>query len=47
MPEYDGRDELREVFVQRWRLIYRVKSDPGVIVAIIHGARLLKNTPPL
>jgi hypothetical protein len=46
VPEYEGSDELREVFVHRWRLIYRTTEREVVIVAIIHGARLLKNVPP-
>lgn len=47
VPEHDGDDELREVPVHRWRVIYRVTPDAVVIVAIVHGARLLKNVAPL
>ena len=47
LPEHEDRDDLREVFVHRWRLIYRTTEDEVVIVAIVHGARQLKNVPPL
>jgi plasmid stabilization system protein ParE len=47
VPEHDAADGLREVFVHRWRVIYRVVGDGVEIVAILHGARLLKNAPPL
>ena len=47
VPEHEGGDELREVFVQSWRLIYRVTDDRILIVAVVHGARLLRNLPPM
>lgn len=47
LPEHEDRDDLREVFVHRWRLIYRITEREVAIVAVIHGARLLKNVPPL
>jgi toxin ParE1/3/4 len=47
VPEYDGADEVREVLVHRWRVIYRVGPEEVMIVAIVHGARLLKNARPL
>jgi toxin ParE1/3/4 len=47
VPEYEGSQELREVFVHRWRIIYRVTEEKVAIIAIVHGARLLKNVPPL
>jgi plasmid stabilization system protein ParE len=47
VPEYEGEDELREVLVHRWRLIYRTTDRTIEIIAVVHGARLLKNTPPL
>jgi plasmid stabilization system protein ParE len=47
VPEYKGPVEFREVFVHRWRVIYRASEREVEIVAIIHGARLLKNVPPL
>ena len=47
VPEYDGPLELREVFVHGWRIIY-CPTDAGVeVVTIVHGARLIANTPPL
>lgn len=47
VPEYEGRDEIREVFVHSWRVIYRTTDGAVTIVAIVHAARLLKNSPPL
>jgi plasmid stabilization system protein ParE len=47
VPEHEGPVEVREVFVHRWRLIYRVTKHDVEIVAIIHSARLLKNVPPM
>jgi toxin ParE1/3/4 len=32
-------NNIRERYVQKYRLIYRVKADRIVILAIIHGAR--------
>ena len=46
VPEYDGPLEIREVFVHSWRLIYRVTGDEIRIVAVVHGARLLRNVAP-
>ena len=47
LPEYGGLDEMREVFVHRWRMIYEVTPDTVTILAILHGARLIENAPPL
>ncbi len=47
VPEYDGAQEIREVFVHRWRLIYAVQPEVLRIVAVIHGARLIENVRPL
>ena len=47
VPEYEGPQEYREVYVHRWRLIYLVHADEVRIVAIVHTARLLRNVPPL
>lgn len=47
VPEYDGSNELREVFIHSWRLIYSVTSEEVQIVAIVHGARLLANVGPI
>jgi len=38
VPEL-GDDSLREIFVSRYRLIYRVEPDAVSILAFIHGAR--------
>jgi plasmid stabilization system protein ParE len=46
VPEYEDPDDLREVFVHRWRVIYRSTEDGVEIVAIVHTARLLKHVPP-
>lgn len=47
VPEHEGTDELREVIVQSWRIIYRVTEAEVVIVAVVHSARLLRNVSPL
>lgn len=40
VPELDN-DAFREVFVYSYRLIYRVRDQRVLIVAIVHGRRLL------
>jgi len=40
VPEY-GRQDVREVFLYQYRIIYRILSDQIDVVAVIHGARLL------
>ena len=47
VPEYEGADEVREVIVQSWPIIYRVSDAEVVIMAVVHSARLLRNVPPL
>ena len=47
VPEYEGEDEMRELIVQSWRVIYRITETEVVIVAVVHGARLLRNVPPI
>ena len=42
VPEI-GKKELRERFVYSYRLVYRVQNKTILIVAIIHGKRLLEN----
>ena len=37
VPEYD-MDQIREVFVGPYRIIYHIKSDQIDVVAVIHGA---------
>ena len=38
VPEYDI-DQIREVFVGHYRIIYHIKSEQIDIIAVIHGAR--------
>src|SRR3954470_14897797 len=40
VPEYQ-RDDIREIFVYRYRLIFRLHHDAVQLVTVIHGARLL------
>jgi toxin ParE1/3/4 len=42
VPEV-GRQEIRERIVFSYRLIYRVETHRIVILAVIHGSRLLEN----
>jgi len=37
VPEYD-MDQIREVFVGPYRIIYHIKSDQIDVIAVIHGA---------
>lgn len=41
VPEFDDAS-IREIFVKRFRLIYRVEKRSVHILAIVHGARDLK-----
>lgn len=45
VPEYE-RSNIREVIEGPYRLIYRTETDRVVVLAVIHGARLLPRTPP-
>jgi plasmid stabilization system protein ParE len=38
VPEFKDKN-IREIFVQSYRLIYRVESDRASILALIHGRR--------
>ena len=38
VPEY-GEETIRELFVDRYRLIYRVRASSVLIAAFLHGAR--------
>jgi len=42
VPEI-GDENIRERFVYSYRLVYRVESTRILIVAVIHGTRLLEN----
>jgi toxin ParE1/3/4 len=41
LPENRTTRDIREVFVHRWRLIYEVTPEAVVILAVLHGARLI------
>lgn len=43
VPEFN-RDELREIFVDRYRIIYRVTERSVEVAAVRHGARLLRHS---
>lgn len=45
VPEY-GRNDIREVFVHSFRIIYLVLKDEIRMLTIIHGAQLLPPNPP-
>ena len=40
IPEFD-RDDIREVFVHPYRLIYQVDENPCTVVAVVHASRNL------
>jgi len=42
-----GRDDIREVIVRTYRVIYRIKEDLVEIVTVLHGARRLGDIPGL
>lgn len=42
VPEYDD-DRLRERTYQNYRVVYRIDGDVVVVLAIRHGARLLRD----
>ena len=42
VPEIN-QENIRELFVYSYRLIYKIESNTILIVAIIHGKRLLEN----
>jgi toxin ParE1/3/4 len=41
VPEFDN-ENIRELIVYSYRIIYRLEGDAAVIAAIIHGKRLLQ-----
>ena len=45
VPEYN-RDDIRELFVHSFRIIYRILDDQIHILTVIHGAQLLPPDPP-
>ena len=42
VPEV-GDEALRERFVYSYRLVYRIEAERVLVVAVIHGKRLLEN----
>jgi len=42
VPEV-GDETIRERFVYSYRLVYRIESERILVVAVIHGKRLLEN----
>ena len=42
VPE-TSNEKIREIFVYSYRLIYRLDSDSLLIIAVVHGKRLLEN----
>ncbi len=42
VPEYDN-ENIREKFYQNYRIVFRIKGNAIEIVAIVHGARILKD----
>ncbi|MFH1924763.1 MAG: type II toxin-antitoxin system RelE/ParE family toxin [Planctomycetota bacterium] len=45
VAEY-GDPTVREVLEGPYRLIYRIQSDAVIVLAVIHGARLMPPEPP-
>lgn len=43
VPEFKN-ENIREIFVKSYRIIYRIENETIFIVTVIHGARLLKKT---
>jgi len=42
LPEI-GDEDIRERFIYSYRLVYQIRSQKILIVAVIHGKRLLEN----
>lgn len=45
VPEYQ-RDDVREVIEYSYRMIYLVRDDAIWILAVVHGAKPLPDSPP-
>ncbi len=39
VPEAEGREDIRELILQRYRIIYQIKPESIYIVTVIHGSR--------
>jgi len=46
VPEWND-DRIRERFVHSYRLIYRLTAEALQVLAVIHGARILPDEPPI
>ncbi|MCF6271273.1 MAG: type II toxin-antitoxin system RelE/ParE family toxin [Melioribacteraceae bacterium] len=44
VPEIKN-ENIRELFIYNYRLIYKINNHTITIVAVIHGKRLLENIP--
>jgi len=42
VPEFDN-ETIREIFVYSYRFIYKIEKDVVLLVAVVHGKRLLEN----
>lgn len=45
VPEY-GKEELREFLYESYRIVYRIRGSGVEVAAVVHGARLLPDSPP-
>jgi toxin ParE1/3/4 len=45
VPEY-GKENLREFLYESYRIVYRIRGSGIEVAAIVHGARLLPDSPP-
>ena len=45
VPEFE-RSDIRELIVQSYRIVYRVRGEDVEILTVHHGARLLRERPP-
>lgn len=45
VPEY-GREDIRELVVHSFRIIYRVVGSEALILTVVHGSRLLPREVP-
>ena len=41
VPEFE-RDDLREIFFHKYRIVYQIRNNAVMIVAIVHGAMDIK-----
>lgn len=39
VPEAEDRDSIRELIVQRYRIVYRIDNESIYILTVIHGSR--------